>query len=389
MLSAINRKNKINLSDYSYKKDIANRLFLADLSLTEVAVLQELLFQASKCRISDLADSLDCSSAELSSALDTFSRIGLTMRQADLLFVDKEMRKYFEFHIIKFSDNYEPSFESLQGLLNRVPISILPTWYSIPRTSDSIFSSIVEKYLHTPKIYENYLNETTFDDPIINSIVQDVFASSDLKIETSQLAKQYKLSRDKLQEYILLLEFHFVLVSGFQHGKEVVCAFSEWAEFLRFQKHHTIKPLAQSTVSVLKPPISVSSRHDQEQTMKLFRKTIEDWHTEWNDHIGYIEKSVFEIERALRVIPNNTWVHFDDFFAGLIIPIGYQPQVTLQRVGKKWRYALPNYTPKEKAFIEMVIFELLHSVGITTTGTSNGKDCFMITPFGRVALGEA
>ena len=125
--------------------------------------------------MSDLEDCLECDQSTLKSALDTFSRIGLTMRQADLLFIDKELRKYFEFHIAKFSDNFEPSFESLQGLLNKVPISVLPTWYSIPRTSDNIFASIVEKYLITPKVYESYLHELTFDDPIINKLLPTCF----------------------------------------------------------------------------------------------------------------------------------------------------------------------------------------------------------------------
>lgn len=389
MLSAANRKNKINIADYPYKKDISNRLFLTELSQVEVEVLQELLFQPSKCRISDLEDCIECDEAALTSALETFSRIGLTMRQADLLFIDKELRKYFEFHIAKFSDNFEPSFESLQGLLNRVPISVLPTWYSIPRTSDNIFASIVEKYLHTPKIYESYVNELTFDDPIVNKIIADVFSSPNFVVETSTIRDRYKLSREKLQEYLLLLEFHFVLVSGFKQGREVISPFAEWAEYLRFQKKNALKPLDKTAVTTLKPAINVASLEEQEEAMRLFRRTIEAWHTPWSEHIGFIEKSVFEIERALRIVPNNAWVSFDNFLAGLIAPIGHQPPVTLQTVGKKWRYALPNYSPKEKAFIELVVFDLLHNVGITATGTHEGNPCFMITPFGRVALGEA
>lgn len=389
MLSALNRKNKINIADYPYKKDISNRLFLTELSPFEVEVLQELLFQPSKCRMSDLEDCIECDEKALHSALETFSRIGLTMKQADLLFIDKELRKYFEFHIAKFSDNYEPSFECLQGLLNRVPISVLPSWYCIPRTSDNIFASIVEKYLLTPKIYESYLNELVFDDPVINNIIADVLASPNFKVEASTIRDRYKLSREKLQEHLLLLEFHFVLVSGFQHGKEVISPFAEWAEYLRFQKKHSLKPLEKSSVTLQKPAVAVASLEEQEEAMRLFRRTIDEWHTPWSEHIGFIEKSVFEIERALRIVPNNTWVLFDNFLAGLIAPIGQQLPVTLQTVGKKWRYALPNYSPKEKAFIELVVFDLLHKVGITATGTHEGTPCFMITPFGRVALGEA
>ncbi len=389
MLNTAVRKNKISLTDYPYKKDIANRLILADLSPLEVEVLQELLFQPSKCRISDLAQSVTCDEESLNQVLDTFSHIGLCIRQGDLLFTDKELRKYFEFHIVKFSNNFEPSFEYLQGLLTKVPISVLPIWYSIPRTSDNIFSSIVEKYLDTPKIYENYLSELIFDDRIIPQIIQDVFASPELKIEAAAIRERYKLTKEKLQEYLLLLEFHFVLASGFQDGKEVIAPFFEWAEYLRFQKKHVLKPVAKEGVTVVKPALSVSTREQQEQTMKLFRQTIDDWHTSWSEHLGSVEKSVFEVEKALRIVPSNAWVSVEDFLAGLIAPIGEQPPVTLQRIGKKWRYALPTYSPKEKAFIELVIFDLLYNVGITATGTFEGKPCFMITPFGRVALGEA
>ena len=389
MLNAVNRKNKINLADYPYKKDIANRLFLTELSPVEIEVLQELLFQPSKCRISDLEDCLECDEAELKSSLETFGRIGLTMKQADLVFVDKELRKYFEFHIGKFSSKCEPSFESLQGLLSRVPISVLPTWYSIPRTSDNIFASIVEKYLQTPKIYESYLNELTFDDPIVGKIVADVFSSPECKVETSEIRERYKLSREKLQEYILLLEFHFVLASGFQNAKEILTPFAEWAEYLRFQKKNTLKPVNKAQVTIVKPAVTVNSLEEQEEAMRLFRRTVEDWHTDWSEHIGYIEKSVFEIERALRIVPYNAWVLFDDFLAGLIAPIGQQVPISLHTVGKKWRYSLPNYSDKEKAFIELVVFDLLNSVGITSTGTYEDSACFMITPFGRVALGEA
>ncbi len=389
MLTTTNRKNKINLGDYPYKKDIANRLFLTELSPIEVDVLQELLFQPSKCRIGDLQDCIDHDTASLLAALDTFGRIGLTMQQQDTLFINKDLRKYFEVHIVKFADNFEPSFESLQGLFNKVPISVLPVWYSIPRTSDNIFESIVEKYLHTPKVYESYLQELTFDDPILNKIVEDVFESPDLKVEANILRQRYKLTREKLQEYLLILEFNFVLVSGFQDGIEVLCAFAEWQEYVKFQKRHQLKPLAETEVTVTKPAIKVTSREEQEDAMKRFRRTIDAWHTRWNDSIGLIEKSVFEIERTLRSVPNNSWVLLEDFLAGFITPIGYQPQVTLQRIGKKWRYSLPSYNSEEKAFIEGVVFDLLHDVGITTTGTFKNKPCFMITPFGRVALGDA
>ncbi|MCE5295358.1 MAG: hypothetical protein LLF94_12210 [Chlamydiales bacterium] len=389
MVHSSMQKNKINLSDYPYKKDIANRLFLSELSQFEIAVLEELLFQPSKCRLSDILDTLDCDELELESTLKTFSKFGLILRQHDMLYIDKDLKKCLELHSVKFSKNFEPSFERLQGLLNRVPISILPTWYSLPRTSDNIFISLVEKYLQTPKIYETYLRELTFDDTTFTQIIAAIFASEQLQIEATTLCAQFSLTREKLQEYILLLEFNFIATSYYLNGKKVVTAFSEYKEYVLFQRKHALKALDVKKVVIEKPAITVSTLSDQEEAMRHFRNTINEWHDEWNEHIGYIEKSVFELERALRIVPNNAWVTVEDFIAGLITPIGFQPQVTLQRTGKKWRYQLPAFNQKEKAFIELVIFDLLQAVGISTTGTYDGKPCFQITPFGRVALGEA
>lgn len=386
MLSAITRKNKVNISDYPYKKDIINRLFLADLTTLEIEVLKELLFQPSKCRIADILDCVSCDQDTLFLALETFSRIGLTMRQGDLLFIDKELRKYFEFHLVKFANKQAPSFESLQGLLNKVPISILPTWYSIPRSSDNIFDSIVEKYLHTPKIYENYLKDLIFEDVILNKIVEELFASSDLTLDTATLRERYKLTREKLQEYILLLEFHFVAVSSYQDGKERITPFAEWGDLLRFQKKHKLE--AVTGVTVTRPPVNVATRQDQEVAMNHFRATIDDWYGTWSEHVPAIEKAVYEIEKGLKNAPQNSWILFEQFLAGLLAPLGQQGPVTLVRTGKKWRYSLPSYSDKEKSFIECVVLDLLHKVGITTTGEKDGKPCFMITPYGRVALGD-
>lgn len=389
MLGVINRKNKINISDYPYKRDITNRLFLADLSSFDIHILQEMLFHPSKIKLADLAESASCTIDELDPTLNTFGRVGFTMKEGDTLFIDKELRKYFEFHIAKFSKNFEPSFEYLQGLLNKVPISVLPTWYCIPRTSDSIFASIVEKYLLTPKVYENYLTEVTFSDPIITHIIRDVFSSPELSVPAADLRERYRLSKDKFQECMLQLEFHFVLVSSFQNRIEVITPFHEWREYQMHQRKRKVSTTICEKVTVTKPPVLVSTIRKQQEAMQLFRQTIDQWQLDLNDCIGSVERSVYEIEKAMRTIPEESWILLDDFISSMICPIGKQEPVSLQRIGKKWRYVLPVYSEKERSFIKMVICELLNQVGITTVGLASDKVCFKITPFGRVALGEA
>lgn len=395
MLGIAIKKNKVNLADYQFKKDIANRLFLSSLSPHDVNILQELLYLPSKIDFAELIENVEESKSEVLSALDKFSKIGLVVQQRETLFVDKELRKYFEFHIAKFKGTNEPSFEFLQGLLNRVPISVLPVWYSIPRTSDNIFSSLVEKHLFTPKIYEQYLKELTFSDPILKLIIQDVFESPTLCQTASELRKRYNIAKEKFQEYVLLLEFHFVLVSSFLDWDEVLTPFYEWADYLRFVKHHAPKPVKADQVlcqndiefAYLKS-LPQSKLSFQELALHHFRKTIDEWQSVWAETINSIDKSVFEVEKSLRTIPEGQWILFDDFLKSMTATVGSQSPVHLARVGKRWHYLRPKYTEKERAFIQKVVLELLYEVGITQIGTYKSQPVFKITSFGRIALGE-
>ncbi len=69
------------------------------------------------------------------------------------LFVDKDVRKYFEAKVEKFDEDFQPNLDFLQSILNKVSIHTLPLWYPIPRSTDNIFASIIETYFSTPKIY--------------------------------------------------------------------------------------------------------------------------------------------------------------------------------------------------------------------------------------------
>lgn len=246
-----NQKNKISLSDYNYRRDIENRLLMADLTVFEVDVLREILDGSLKIPIHDLADTLDVNEKKLTPALNKLSKTQLLTIQGDTIFVDKEMRKYYESQIDKFDDHFEPGMEYLQGLLSKVPMHALLSWYSIPRTSNNIFSSIIENYLQTPKIYERYLSALRFDAPVLDEIVRDVLTSSELKVRGQELMERYGLSREQFEEYMLLLEFNFVCCLGYTQvdevWEEVVTPFHEWSSYVRFLRE--TKPKSITDVS--------------------------------------------------------------------------------------------------------------------------------------------
>jgi hypothetical protein len=235
---SVTRKNKIDLQDYNFKRDIENRLLMSEFSTFDVEVLEEVLHSSIKFTVDDIADALDSDQDRVTEVLDRLSQTGLLSRNGGQVQVDKEMRKYYDFQIDKFDDDFEPDMLFLQGLLRKVPIHVLPTWYSIPRASANIFESIVERFLLTPRIYQRYQLELDFEDEVLTKMMQDVFNSPDFKVRASELRERYNLTHEQFEEYTLLLEFHFVCCLSYSrfNGKweEVVTPFHEWREYLRF-----------------------------------------------------------------------------------------------------------------------------------------------------------
>jgi predicted transcriptional regulator len=246
-MQGIFRKNKINLADYAYKRDIENRLFLAQLTVFETQVLEEILHHSLKISIQELAEDLECKAADLTPALKKLSSSKLFKIDHGTLIVDRERRKYYSSQIEKFDEGFEPDMEFIQGLLNKVPIHVLPVWYAIPRSTDNIIASIIERYLLTPEIYRQYLAEVQFDDPIIIDIIKDLNLAPGFRIASSELIAKYNLTREQFEEYILLLEYHFICCIHYEklndEWQEIVTPFQEWLDYLRFETRTIPRPI--------------------------------------------------------------------------------------------------------------------------------------------------
>ncbi len=241
------RKNKIALEDYNFKQDIENRLLISQFNSTDLDILEEILYSSIKIPIRKLSKSVDLSEDQIFPILEKLSQTGLFIFEGDFIVVDKEMRKYFESQIIKFNPEFKSGMEFLQGLLRKVPIHVLPLWYSIPRTSNNIFDSLVEKYLLTPQIFQRHLAELSFVDPLLASIVHDVYQAPDLKVYGKDLMEKYGISREQFEHYLLLLEFHFVCCLGYersnQHWEEIVTPLHEWREYSLFLRKTETPPI--------------------------------------------------------------------------------------------------------------------------------------------------
>lgn len=423
------RKNKVNLPDYDCERDIKNRMLMSDFSDKDIEILEEILYSPLKIPTKKLSKACDLDEEQLFSSLDKLAKTGLLTVVEDTVHVDKEMRKYFEFEITRFDSDFKPDMEFLQALLKKVPIHILPTWYSIPRTSNNIFESIVEKYLLTPHIFQRYLQELIFPDPALNGIIQDVYNSPDFKVSSTDLIEKYNLERRKFEELILILEFNFACCLTFEkqdeHWGEFVTPFYEWHEYLRFCRETKARPIEQmqakeSDFAFIKKmsdlllkakhpkcPIEKSLVFDKVVLLNFaepkdgFLQTLEAGDA-WLDlslenralqiyrhpdnrilSLSAGERYVREAEKCVKRVLDGKWVYFNDFLKGILVPLSENSVVSLKKSGKQWGYSLPLYSDDEKKLLHATIFEWLYELGMTYIGTHEENECFALTPFGR------
>ena len=232
------RKLKINLADYDFRKDIHNRLLISRFSSFDMQVLEEILFSSIKIPIKRLAREIDTEEEKLILSLEKLKKMQLITFDQDMIFVDKNMRKYFEFEILKFEDDFYPDMKFFQSILKKVPIHVIPTWYSIPRSTNNIFESIIEKYILTPQLYYRYLSEYNPSDPILKKIIDDVAAVQGFQLPASEVRKKYKLTDEQFEEYMLYLEYSclccITYVKKKDHWIEMITPYREWRDYLIF-----------------------------------------------------------------------------------------------------------------------------------------------------------
>jgi len=251
--SSSGRKNKISLTDYDYQKDIINRLMLAKFSLEDLRVLEEIIYSSLRVSIAELADALEMTSSELTPVLEKLLPTGLFSLEKGSLSVDKERRKYFETQLSRLEDDFRPDMEFLQDLLKKIPIHILPIWYSIPRTSNNIFESIIERHLLTPQIFQRYILEANFGEPTLKKIIDDVYNSPLLEIPAKELMQKYKITPELFEEYMLHLEFSFICCLKYKKTaeglQEIVTPFQEWKEYATFLRKTEAPSLEETLVT--------------------------------------------------------------------------------------------------------------------------------------------
>lgn len=271
------RKNKVNLQDYDYQKDIQNRLIMGSFNSQDLEVLEELLYGLPKLSIGQLAQDLVMDESVLVEVLQKLAPTGLFVIQDYTIHLNKEMRKYFEAQLQKFEEGFVPGMEYLQTLLRKVPFHILLSWYPIPRTSNNIFDSLVEKYLLTPQIFQRYLMELNFGHPKMASIIEDVYNAKDFEMLGKDLKKKHGLSDEEFEEILLHLEFNFVCCLVYKNiddkWEQVVTPFQEWRDYLKFLRDSKPTPVDSSDAIVPYRERDFAFIEDMTQFLKILKAT--------------------------------------------------------------------------------------------------------------------
>ena len=396
--------------------------------------------------------------------------------EKDFIVVNKELRKYFDSEVQKFDERFIFGLEYIQTILKKVPIQILPSWYLIPRSSDNIFESLIEKFFITPQMYQRHLMEVRPLEGISGKIFDKLFESKELKIYTADLIKEFDLTLEELHEIILDFEFNFIGCLRYESSdtnfQEILTPFHEWKEFLTFTKTNqpisilnqkSVEPfksdeyafikdmlnlienlnsikmprtdlkepfkLTQGLISLLLSYIEsykleASMPSEQEYTLYIQRlvekaiytglieisdnllqpsKLFHEWSkydTDRKAHFIYKhpnnrflnpncpkdlvnEKSIRELEKNLSKLVKTDWIYFEDFLNSCTAAIGDCGKVELKKSGKLWKYNIPEYSSKEKLFLQIAILEWLFESGVVQTGLHLNKPCFRLTSLGK------
>ena len=298
------RKNKINLEDYDYQKDIQNRVLLSHFPPEYLEILEEIVYSSPVIPLANFMKQLGKSSEELLVILEKLSETDLFKLEDDKIIVNKEMRKYFETQIMKFEEDFTPGMEFLQALLKKVPIHVLPNWYPIPRTSNNIFNSLIEKYLHTPQTFQRYLTELNLGDEKLNGIVNDLFTSPDYKVYSEDLREKYSLTEEEFEEHMLYLEFNFLCCLVYEKKGdewiEVVSLFKEWKDYLSFLKETQPKEIEKKSQIKRTRPSDFAFAEDMSAILALSIAKPLYVRLDQNENWTFEKQSVTQITKQLK-----------------------------------------------------------------------------------------
>ena len=439
MILYTNNKNKVDLKDYPFKLDVHRRRCASRFSPFERDLFYEMCLGSLETTVEELAEDIDVDPAIILSVLKKNSTIGLYSLDGMDVHINKDERKFYEVELEKFNEAYFPNLNYIKSLFNKVPIDVIPQWFSLPKSCSTIFATLIEKHFLTPKLFERYLQELEFDDPILNKLVKELYSSPYYSLNLQELKDSYFLSDEVLYQIVSILEFNLIAVHSYQKigdaYHEVITPPHEFRTLLidklekrpknideeekvlaTYTLHHDYIPKVTKTLKTIKQLMEDKHETDvQHQDLALIRKLLE------IDLLDTVEEQIIvskegdsflsldddektkhflvprkrkkrlfsewvqrQIEKELIVY--TSWIFLEDFINSLQIPLDTHAPMELIRKGRSSFYSIPAYNPDEKEAIRTFLTDHLAIAGIIELAQVEGQLAFRITQFGRNQL---
>lgn len=272
----LQKKNRVQLDDFEYLEEVRTRKFFFNISQDWIVLLEELLFFPSKISLYKAALALSLSKEEFLDVLSYFAPLNFFEIDQDYITFDKDLRKGIEFYLGKFEANFIGGIDYFQSLLKRVPIHLLPTWYSLPRSCDSIFSSLIERIFHTPQHFQRHLLEIEQEDELYALVLRNLYKSKNFSVDSETLRQQLEIDPDNWQALLLHLELSLVLVVGYRLEKdryrETLYVPTEFREYLSKRLEKMPRPILDQRIVIKERGVSISFPFDLSQVLAATKR---------------------------------------------------------------------------------------------------------------------
>lgn len=439
MIVCTNNKNKVDLNDYPFKLDIHRRRCVFKFSPFERDLFYEMCLGSLETSVEELAEDMDVDAAIILAVLKKNHSIGLYNIKDKEILINKEERRFYEVELDKFNESFVPNLNHIKALFNKISIDILPKWFSLPKNCTCIFSTLVENHFATPKLYEKYLEEIEFNEPLLNKIIDQLYSSPYYSLNLEELKETLYLSDEILYQMIALLEFNLVAVHSYQkigdtfhevltppHEYRVLlldklekrpkCINEDEKAITVYTLHQEFIPKMTKTLSTIKEFVHGDKQGDLHlDDLKMIKKLLEiDLLDSVDEQIllsregnAFLQQS--EVEKPLHFLtPRNhkkrlfsewaqrqiekellqytSWIFIDDFVNSLHIPLDTHAPLALVKKGRQSFYSVPVYSPEEKELLRKYLTDYLAVANVVELGETDGKAIFRLTPFGRDTL---
>jgi hypothetical protein len=205
----------------------------------EVLILQALLDLSNNISLEDIQAECDLPPQEIINSLEKLSSIGLTARHHNQILVDKQLRKYYETQLLRFSPTLYPTIDLFTHQLKKISIELISLWYSLPKNCSNLLQTLIDKFFKSPQLYQRHLSEIQLEQPNLYRAYDLLINSPGHSLLYHEFMQRLELSQEERETYLLMLEFSGIAFLHFRihpHTTSLTAHVSLLGEWVEYQK---------------------------------------------------------------------------------------------------------------------------------------------------------